>query len=129
MTALEQRFLERVPNLLQSIAESLATIAGKTADKKPQVKKVWVFTAEQCYDAEALDTIVKAFATEQAAQDCLHDFVYNDGAVTIAEYVKNVKKHDWEVEQDEPWLYRAYAKGDYPTDHVECTVTECEVNE
>ena len=125
MTVLEQRFMERVPNLLQSIAESLATIAGKMADKKQQVKKVWVFTAEQAWDGEAADVIVQTFATEQAAQDYLHDFVYKDGDETIAEYVK---KHDWEVEQDEPWLYRA-SGNDYCSDHVECTITECEVKE
>ena len=126
MTVLEQRFMERVPNLLQSIAESLATIAGKTADKKPQAKKVWVFTAEQAWDGEAADVIVQTFATEQAAQDYLHDFVYKDGDETIAEYVK---KHGWEVDEDEPWLYRASSPGYYPTDHVECTITECEVKE
>jgi hypothetical protein len=118
--------MERVPNLLQSIAESLATIAGKMADKKPQVKKVWVFTAEQACDGEVAETIVQTFATEQAARDYLHDFVYKDGDETIAEYVK---KHDWEVEQDESWLYRAFSLGYYPTDHVECTITECEIKE
>jgi hypothetical protein len=118
--------MERVPNLLQSIAESLATIAGKTADKKPQVKKVWVFTAEQAWDGEVADVIVQTFATEQAAQGYLHDFVYEDDDDSTAEYVK---KHDWVVEQDEPWLYRAFKPGYYPTDHVECTITECEVNE
>ena len=126
MTVLEQRFMERVPSLLHDIAESLATIAGKMADKEPQVKKVWVFTAEQAWDGEAADVIVKTFATEQAAQKHLHDFVYNDGDETIAEYVK---KHDWKVEMDEPWLYRAYDEGRYPTDHVECTITECEIEE
>ena len=48
----------------------------------------------------------------------------SDGDETIAEYVK---KHDWEVEMDEPGLYRAYNEGYYPTDHVECTITECEI--
>jgi hypothetical protein len=117
--------MERVPNLLQSIAESLATIAGKMADKKQQVKKVWVFTAEQAWYGDADDVIVHTFATEQAAQDYLHDFVYKDGGETIAEYVK---KHGWEVYEDEPWLYRACGK-DYCSDHVECTITECEVKE
>lgn len=109
--------MERVPNLLHDIAESLTTIAGKTA-------KVWVFTAEQACDGEVTDIIVQTFATEQAARDYLHDFVYKDGDETIAEYVK---KHDWEVEQDESWLYRAFKPGYYPTDHVECTITECEI--
>jgi hypothetical protein len=118
--------MERVPNLLHDIAESLQTIAGKMADKKPQVKKVWVFTAEQAWDGEVAEVIVKTFATEQAAQDYLHGFVYKDGDETVAEYVK---KHDWEVEQDEPWLYRAFKPGYYPTDHVECTITECEIKE
>ncbi len=126
MTGLEQRFMERVPDLLHDIAESLQTIAGKMADKKPQVKKVWVFTAEQACDGEVTDTIVETFATEQTAQDYLHDFVYWEGDETIAEYAK---KHDWEVEQDEPWLYRAFKPGYYPTDHVECTITECEIKE
>lgn len=117
--------MERVPNLLQSIAESLATIAGKTADKKPQVKKVWVFTAEQAWDGEVADVIVQTFATQQAARDYLHDFVYKDGDETIAEYVK---KHDWYVEQDVPRHYLA-SGNDYCSDHVECTISECEIKE
>lgn len=117
--------MERVPNLLHDIAESLATIAGKTADKKPQVKKVWVFTAEQACDGEVAEIIVQTFATEQAAQDYLRDFVYKDGDKTIAEYVK---KHDWDVEQDESWFW-AFKTGDYQNDHVECKITECEIKE
>jgi len=117
--------MERVPNLLHDIAESLQTIAGKAADKKPQVKKVWVFTAEQAYDGSALDIIVKTFATEQAAQDYLHDFVNKDGDETIVEYVK---KSGWGVDWDEPWIYQA-SGDDYCSDHVECRITECEVKE
>ena len=40
MTVLEQRFMERVPNLLGDIAESLETIAKA---KQPK-QKVWVLT-------------------------------------------------------------------------------------
>lgn len=87
------------------------------------MKKVWVFTAEQAWDGEAADVIVKTFATEQAARDYLHDFVYKDGDETIAEYVK---KHKWGVNYDEPCLYQACGD-DYCSDHVECTITECEI--
>lgn len=86
---------------------------------------VWVFTAEQACDGEVADIIVKAFGTEADAQEYMHKFIHEDGDESIADYVK---RKSWEVEMDEPDLYRAYEDGCYLTDHIECTITECEIH-
>lgn len=54
MTVLEQRFLERVPNLLQDISDNLQTIAGK----KDEPEKVWVVKQESNCDGEYLFNVV-----------------------------------------------------------------------
>ena len=118
MTALEQRFMERVPNLLHDISENLQAISDNL-----QPKSVWVFTGEQAWDGEVADIIVKTFRTREAAQKFMHEFIHEDGDESIVDYVK---RKDWSVEMDEPDLYRAY--GDqYATDHIEITITECNI--
>jgi len=119
MTVLEQQFMERVPNLLHDISESLHAIA----ESKPEY--VWVFTGEQAWDGECADIIVKVFPTEDAAVKYMHDFLLDDGGdESILQYVK---RKDWEVEHDESMLYRACKQGYYPTDHIELTITKCEI--
>lgn len=87
--------------------------------------KVWVFTAEQAWRGEVADTIVRAFDTEDAARKYLHDFLLDDGGEeSIRDYVKS---KDWDVEFDEPDLYRAYEEGYYVNNHVELTITKCEI--
>lgn len=120
MTILEQRFMEMVPNQLRDICQTLKVIADSI--KAQTTQTVWVFTAEQASCGSVEDTIVKAFPTEEAAQEYMHSFIYEDGDETIAAYVK---RNGWEVEMDEPDLYRAYGE-DYCTDHVECTISKCE---
>ena len=87
---------------------------------------VWVFTAEQAWDGEVAETIVKVFATEKAATDYLREFVHvnDDGDETATQYVE---RRGWKTEHDEPMLYRAYEDGDYALNHIECTITECKI--
>lgn len=92
--------------------------------KKKVTEKVYVFTAEQAWDGEAADIIVKTFRTREAAQKFMHEFIHEDGDESIAEYVES---NGWEVEMDEPDLYRAYNDGRYSTDHIETTITECNI--
>ena len=87
-------------------------------------EKVYVFTAEQAWDCEVIDTIVKTFRTREAAQEFMHKFIHEDGDESIKDYVK---RKGWEVEMDEPDLYRAYYDGRYSTDHIEITITECNI--
>ena len=102
-------------------------INGKPVEpKKTEPQYVWVFTAEQAWDGEVADTIVRAFPTEEAAQKYMREFI-NDGDgddESIAEYVK---RKEWVVEEDEPFLYRAFNAGYYNTDHIELTITKCEI--
>ncbi len=119
ITEIERRFFERVPNQLNDVVESLKTIAQKmTSDC------VWVFTAEQAWDDETADIIVKAFPTEDAAVKYMHDFLLDDGDESIREYVE---RKEWVVKVDEPLLYRACKDGYYSTDHIELTITKCEI--
>lgn len=87
-------------------------------------QEVWVFTCEQAWDGEAADVIVRTFATEKAAHEFMQSFIHGGKDDSIAEYVEH---KGWEVEMDEPDLYRAYDDGYYPTDHIEITITKCEI--
>ena len=98
-----------------------------------ETQYVWVFTAEQAYDYDSYDVIVRTFATEESARRFLHDFVYapaSDGTIvdseeeSIAQYAE---RNGWDVEYDEPDFYMAHAEGSYPSDHVECRITKCEI--
>ena len=91
---------------------------------KDEPEKVYVFTAEQAWDGEVADVIVRTFRTREAAQEFMHKFIHEDGDESIEDYVK---RKGWEVEMDEPDLYRAYDDCGYPTDHIELTITECDV--
>lgn len=92
-------------------------------DDEPEY--VYVFTAEQAYDEKTYDTIVKAFSSEEAAQEFLNTFIHDDGDEPITEYVE---KHGWSVENDEPNYYMACEDGNYQANHIECTITKCEIN-
>ena len=92
-------------------------------DEEPEY--VWVFTGEQAWDGEYADVIVHAFTTEDAAVKYMHDFLLDDGGdESIRQYVE---RKDWEVEIDVPMLYRAFKQGYYGTDHIELTITKCEI--
>ena len=92
--------------------------------KKKETEKVYVFTAEQAWDGEAADIIVKTFRKKETAQEFMHKFIHDGGEESIEDYVKS---NGWEVEMDEPDLYRAYYDGRYSTDHIEITITECNI--
>ena len=92
--------------------------------KKKVNEKVYVFTAEQAWDGEAADIIVKTFRKKETAQEYMQKFIHDGGEESIADYVES---NGWEVEMDEPDLYRAYNDGRYSTDHIEITITECNV--
>lgn len=93
--------------------------------KKKVTEKVYVFTAEQAWDGEAADIIVKTFRKKETAQEYMQKFIHDGGEESIEDYVKC---KGWEVELDEPDLYRAYNDGRYSTDHIEITITECNVD-
>ena len=107
--------------------EGVVTIVdGKPTEPKRdnEPEKVWVFTAEQAWDDEVADTIVKTFRKKEAAQEFMHKFIHDGGEESIEDYVK---RKGWEVELDEPDMYRAYGDGSYSTDHIEITITECNI--
>jgi len=122
MTILEQRFMTLVPDMLGSISKSLASIDKKMPEK--QAQHVWVFTAEQAWGGETEETIVRVFATEEAAHKHMQEFLHDDGDESILQYVE---RKGWETELNEPKLYRAFKDGYYSTDHIEITITECEI--
>jgi hypothetical protein len=100
--------------------ERLADLLG--IEDEPE--KVYVFTAEQAWDGDTADIIVKTFRTREAAREFMHKFIHEDGDESIEDYVK---RKDWYVEIDEPDLYRACEYGRYSTDHIEITITECNI--
>ena len=98
-------------------------VADYNESEEPEY--VWVFTGEQAWDGEVADIIVKVFPSEDAAVKYLHDFLLDDGGdESIRQYVE---RKDWEVEEDGPMLYRALRPGYYTTDHIELTITKCEI--
>ena len=97
----------------------------KQFQKPAEPQYVWVFTAEQAWDGEVADTIVMAFPTEKSATDYLHGFLLDDGGdESIRQYVE---RKGWVTEEDSPMLYRAFKDGYYNTDHIELTITKCEI--
>lgn len=54
----------------------------------------------------------------------MQSFIHDDGDESIEAYVKD---KGWEVEMDEPDLYRACNAGYYNSDHIELTITKTEV--
>lgn len=128
MTILEQRFMQQVPDLLHDIAKGVQAIADQTP------RQVYVFTAEQAYEGDTFDVVVRVFASEESARKFLHSFVYapaSDGNLvgidvedeSLAEYVR---QNEWDVETDEPDFYKAYEPGYYMHGHIECRITRCE---
>jgi hypothetical protein len=81
-----------------------------------------VFTADQVADDDVFDVITEVFATEEAAKEHLHEFVYGDeGELEYAE------KRGWTVEYNEPDHYRAFEEGYYSGNHTELTIEKKEV--
>ena len=112
--------MERVPSTLNNISESLQAIANIM-----QPACVWVFTAEQAWDGEYADIIAKAFLSEHAAVKYMHDFLLDDGGdESIRDYVK---RKEWMTEVDDPMLFRSSKQGCYDTDHIDLTITKCEI--
>ena len=125
--ALEQSSEDSLNDFIeQGEGEGIVTqINGKSVEpKKTEPQYVWVFTAEQAWDGEVADIIVRAFPTEEAAQKYMREFINDGDGESIAEYVK---REGWDVEEDEPSLYRAFNAGYYNTDHIELTITKCEI--
>lgn len=87
---------------------------------------VYVFTAEQAWDFEVADTIVKVFATMKAATDYLHNFLH-DGEGSGESLLQYVENEGWVTECNSKTLYRAYRDGYYATDHIELMITKCEI--
>lgn len=86
---------------------------------------VYVFTAEQAYNSAVEDLVVRVFATEEAARKFLYDFIHERcDDESIEDFVM---RKGWEVEMNEPDLYRAFPCGRYPESHIECTITKCEI--
>ena len=89
---------------------------------KGEPEYVWVFTADQVSDDDVFDVITEVFATEEAAKEHLHEFVYGDeGELECAE------KRGWTVEYNEPDHYRAFEEGYYSGNHTELTIEKKEV--
>ena len=89
-------------------------------DEEPEY--VWVFVADQVTDDETFDVITEVFATEEAARQHLHDFVYGEeGELAYAE------KRGWVVEHNEPDLFRSYEDGYYVGNHTEAAIEKREL--
>lgn len=110
------------PKLKAWFFEQIVKLYAKPAEPE----YVWVFTAEQAWDGEVADTIVRAFPTEEAAQKYMREFI-NDGDGDDESIAQYVERKEWVVEEDEPFLYRAFNSGYYNTDHIELTITKCEI--
>lgn len=122
----ECNIAKATPKLKAWFFEQIVKHCQKPAETEShEPEKVYVFTAEQAWDGETADVIVKAFRTREAAREFKHKFIHEpvDGE-SIVDYVK---RKDWYVEMDEPDLYRACEDGRYPTDHIEITITECNI--
>lgn len=139
MTKLEQTYLERVPSLLNDIAKASETIAKALAAQQPEPKPVvnpaalpqfvWVFTGEMACDGIVDDVVVRAFASENAAQEFMQVFINEKGDEeslnkSIAE---DVEDKDWVVTENHPNLYRAFEEDDYPNNHIELTINKCSI--
>ena len=80
--------------------------------------KIYVFTADQAFDGECFDLIVKAFAKKEDAAKELNSF---------KEDVRKDIKESWEIERDDEDVYRASQSMDYANQHVELMISEVEV--
>lgn len=88
-------------------------------------EKVYVFTAEQAYKGDFEDTIVKVFTTEDKAKAFMEKFLNEEeDGESIKGWIKG--QYDWHITSDDPTLFRANERMDYPNNHVECTIWECE---
>lgn len=106
---------------MQGVYEEMEKHLG--IDQEPEY--VWVFTGEQAYDSDVENVIVRVFATEEAACKFLHDFIHEgDDDESLEDFVT---QKGWEVEINEPDLYRAFPWGRYPESHIELTITKCEI--
>lgn len=105
---------------LPALINEAWAVARLKAKQEKQV--VYVFTAEQVWDCEVADTIVKVFAAREAAQKHLHEFVHGKEGV-----IEDAKKCGWCIVRDEPDLFQAYETGYYAQNHTECMITECKI--
>ena len=79
--------------------------------------KIYVFTADQAFDGECFDLIVKAFAKKEDAVKELNLF---------KEDVKDSVK-TFDIDRNEEDTYRACVPMDYANQHVELMITETEL--
>jgi len=116
ITVIEQKFLERVPSLLQDIAKSAAAIAENV---KP-VQKVWVLHRECVIDYELSSREIKIFRSEEAARK------------EFKEKAKHDRKYcctsEWEVGTDDEDNFDAYEDGRYAQNHIMIELKETVIN-
>ena len=127
MNNLEMKFMERIPDLLQDMATATESIAKTISERLPEMKLyVWVLTYEQAWNGSHEDTDVYVFATEEKACSFMQYVLHEGGKESVASYIE---EKGWEVEVDEPDHYMACVDGCYDTDHVELTITKCEIKQ
>lgn len=81
--------------------------------------KIYVFTADQAFDGDCFDLIVKAYTKKEDAIAELKLFV--------EDVKKDVDERGMEVEVNEDDVYRACVPMDYANQHVELMITETEL--
>lgn len=118
MTVAEERYMTVVPGALRDIARSLKEMTERLAPKH-----VYVFCANQAWDGDTADTVIRVFGSEEDARKHLREFVHGaEGELDYAE------KHGWTVELDEPDIFRAFkgetGTNDYPNNHTEAFITK-----
>lgn len=90
-----------------------------TNTAKPEGQKAWVFLASQTNDGEVEDPIVRVFDNKAAALRHLDMFVNgNEGER------EHAKKKGWEIDVDEPTMFRADEHDRYNFNHTEVQVLE-----
>ncbi len=91
---------------------------------KDESENVYVFTAEQALGGDMADTIIKVFQTKDKAQGYMDKFIHSsDDDESIEDYVK---RKGWDTNESDG-IYMAWEPNHYATNHIEITITECEV--
>lgn len=81
--------------------------------------KVFIFTANQVYEGQEIDLVVRAYAKKDDAIAMLKWFIDDVKEV--------VRCSNWEEEYTDDCNYTAYEEGYYATNHVEFRVHEIEI--
>ena len=81
--------------------------------------KVYVTTLDCAYDGDYDDLVVNVFTEKSKAISFLAD--------VVAEHRKYAEEHDWVIECDYETIFRACEQFNYPENHVEMVINECDV--